>query len=148
MRERRSISWHTDIEYKSSESDFWVAAKRFKGQITELKFEFFPPNGLKGFDKFKEFDRLAKQQANGQSSEYSIKNPDGAVLPEGEFVESAVEYASEGPGRILLKQGRRTLFNSSQAKRTTDVPEPLMPRQGEGAKILGIVSFLFGRGRQ
>ena len=103
VRERKGFSWHTDVEYISSEKDFWLAAKEYRGRITELSFEFYPPNGLKGFEKFKEFDRLAKQQANGQSSEYSIKNPNGTVLPEGAFVESAVEYAAEGPGRITLK---------------------------------------------
>lgn len=145
VRERKGFSWHTDIEYKSSEKDFWHAAEEYRGRITELTFEFYPPNGLLGFDKFKEFDRIAKHQANGQSSEYSIKNPDGAVRPEGEFVESAAEYAAEGPGKITMKEGRKTLFSSRQAKRTKDAPEGLMPRQSEPAKILGLITFLFGK---
>ena len=143
VSERKGFSWHTDIEYISSEQDFWLAAKEYRGRITELSFEFYPPNGLKGFEKFKEFDRIAKQQANGQSSEYSIKNPNGSVLPEGPFVESAVEYAAEGPGRITLKEGRKTLFSSRQAKKTKDVPETIMPRQSEKSKILGLISWLF-----
>lgn len=142
---RKGFSWHTDVEYLSTEKDFWMAAKEFRGQITEISFEFYPPNGLKGFDKFKEFDRIAKQQANGQSSEYSIKNPDGAVAPEGGFVESAVEYASEGPGKITMKSGRKTLFSSRQARRTKDAHESLMPHQSEPTKILGLISYLFGK---
>jgi len=145
VRERKGFSWHTDVEYLSSEQDFWLAAKEYRGRITELSFEFYPPNGLKGFEKFKEFDRLAKMQANGQSSEYSIKNPDGAVAPEGDFVESAVEYAAEGPGKITLREGRKTLFSSRQAKKTKDVPETIMPRQSEQSKILGLIVWLFGK---
>lgn len=143
VRERKGFSWHTDVEYISSEKDFWLAAKEYRGRITELSFEFYPPNGLKGFEKFKEFDRLAKQQANGQSSEYSIKNPNGTVLPEGAFVESAVEYAAEGPGRITLKEGRRTLLSSRHAKKTKEVPETIMPRHSERSKILGLIGWLF-----
>ena len=146
VRKRKGFSWHTDVEYISSEQDFWIAAKEYHGRITELSFEFYPPNGLKGFEKFKEFDRIAKQQANGQSSEYSIKNPDGAVVvQEGGFVKSAVEYAAEGPGKITLKEGRKTLFSSRQAKKTKDVPETIMPRQSEQTKILGLIAWLFGK---
>ena len=144
VRERQSLSWHTDAEFLSSAKDFWSAAREYEGRITEISFEFFPPNGLEGFEKFKKFDKLAKQQANGQSSEYSIKNPDGAIKPSGEFVEEAVEYASEGPGRVQMKEGRKVLFSSRQARKTKDAPEQLMPRQGEGSKILGMIGWLFG----
>lgn len=143
VRTRKGFSWHTDVEYISSEQDFWLAAKEYRGRITELSFEFYPPNGLRGFEKFKEFDRIAKQQANGQSSEYSIKNTNGAVLPEGPFVESAVEYAVEGAGRITIKEGRRTLFSSKQARKTKDAPEIIMPRHSEKSKILGLIGWLF-----
>ena len=145
VKERKGFSWYSDVEYMSLEESFWHAAKKYRGQITELSFEFYPPNGLEGFDEFKKFDRLAKQQANGKSSEYSIKNPDGSVAPEGEFVEDAVEYASEGPGKITMKRGNKTLFNSRDAKRTKDVPESIMPRQGEGErfKILELLTYLF-----
>ncbi len=145
VRLRKGYSWHVDIEYLSSKQDFWEAAKKYKGQITKLSFEFYPPNGLNGFDKFKEFDRLAKDQANGQSSEYSITNKEGGVDPAGDFVESAVEYASEGPGRITMKSGRKTLYSSRAAKRVVEVVESLMPRNNEHAKILGLFDLLFGR---
>ncbi len=147
VKKRKGVSWYSDVEYISLEENFWQAAKKYRGQITELSFEFYPPNGLEGFDDFKKFDRAAKQQANGKSSEYSIKNPDGGVTPEGGFVEDAVEYASEGPGKITMKKGNRTLFNSRNAKRTKDVPESIMPRQGEGErfKILELLEWLFGK---
>ena len=145
VQQRKGYSWHTDVEYLSSQLDFWKAAKEYQGRITELSFEFLPPNGLKGFEKFKNLDRLAKDQANGQSSTYSIKNKDAAISPKGDFVESAVEYASEGPGRIIMKEGRRILYNSKRSKKTKNAPESLMPRQGEGSKILGLIPFLFGK---
>lgn len=144
VRARKSHSWHTDIEYVSSSDEFWDAARKYKGRITELSFEFFPPNGLSGFDRFKEFDRLAKSQTNGQSSQYSLKNRDGNIVPEGEFVESAVAYAAEGPGNIQMKDGRNIIFSSRQAKKIIEAPEPIMPRQGEPSKILGLVHWLFG----
>ncbi|MGR3813259.1 MAG: hypothetical protein ACU0AU_04130 [Cognatishimia activa] len=144
-RSLETTTWHVDIEYIQRVADFWEAAKENTGIITELVFEFHPPNGLRGFDSFKNFDRIAKQQANGDSSSYSVKNADGGVRPEGEFVESAAEYATEGAGGIKLKSGRKTLFDSRKSKKEDDIPESLMPRQGETAKILGLIDYLFGR---
>ncbi len=145
VRQLQQTSWHVDLEYMSSPKDFWKAVDEYKGHITEVSFEFHPANGLKGFETFKKFDKLAKQQANAEKSTYALKNESGAVIPKGEFVEEAVEYASEGGGGTKLKDGRKTLFSSKSAKKVTDVPETLMPRQGEPSKILGLIAYLFGK---
>lgn len=63
ISQSKTTSWHVDVEYISVVSDFWKAAEELKGKITELVFKFYPPNGLKGFETFKEFDRIAKKQA-------------------------------------------------------------------------------------
>jgi hypothetical protein len=133
----KGVAWHTDVEYVTQRRGFWAAAEKYRGQITELSFEFNPPNGLKGFDRFKEFDRLAKAQTNSEKSEYALKNKQGAVSPEGEFVESAVEYASEGAGKAVLKKGNKKLYDSRESKKTATIPESLMPREGEETKVAG-----------
>lgn len=137
LSEYKSVAWHTDVEYVTQTRGFWVAASRYRGQITELRFEFNPPNGLKGFDKFKDFDRLAKAQTNSEKSEYALKNKQGAVSPDGEFVESAVEYASEGAGKAVLKKGNKKLYDSRESKKTATIPESVMPREGEETKVAG-----------
>ena len=141
-REFAGFSWHVDIEYLQRVEDFWAAARENEGQITELVFEFHPPNGLGGFDKFKELDKIAKQEANGESSSYSLQNRDGGIVPRGDFVESAAEYSSEGGGATILKRGRRVIFNSRRHKREIEVPQELMPTSGEVAKVLALLAFL------
>lgn len=144
-RELREFTWRTDIEYLQRAEDFWAATENNRGLITEVIFDFHPENGLRGFDKFKEFSKLAKAETNGESTSFAIKNADGALYPKGEFVESAAEYATEGGGGIRLKAGRRTLFDSRTSKRKSEVPDVVMPRQGEPSKILGLIGYLFTR---
>jgi hypothetical protein len=142
LRERRSASWHVDIEYVTEKRGFTAAANRFRGQITELSFEFNPPNALRGFDKFKEFNRLAVAQTNSEKSEYSLKNKNGSVEPSGDFVDSAVDYASEGAGQVTMKAGKKIVFNSRNSKKTATIPESVMPREGEPTKIAGASNIL------
>ena len=78
-RKSKDVVWNVDIQYVWDENDFWQAAERYRGEITELSFTFAPANGLKGFEKFKEFDKLAKSQANAERSNYNLKNRDGAT---------------------------------------------------------------------
>ncbi|WP_417496471.1 hypothetical protein [Maricaulis sp.] len=142
LRDRKGVAWHTDVEYVTQKRGFWAAAEKYRGEITELGFEFNPPNGLKGFDRFKDFDRLAKEQTNAEKSEYALKNKQGAVTPEGEFVESAVEYASEGAGKVVLKKGNKKLYDSRDSKKIATIPESAMPREGEEIKVAGAALHL------
>lgn len=142
LRDRKAFSWHIDTEYITGTEAFWSAVEKHRGCITELAFTFYPPNGLKGFDKFKEFDRLAKQQTNSEKSDYTLKNSSGGVDPKGEFVEGALEYASEGAGQVVMKSGRKKIYSSRNSKKTDEIPESLMPRQGEDVKVSGVVENL------
>ncbi|MDX5595670.1 hypothetical protein [Pseudovibrio sp. SPO723] len=144
VRDRKKTSWHTDIAFISDRNDFWAAVQEYKGQITELKFEFYPPNGLRGMDTLRELNKEIVKETNGQSTEYTVKNKDGALIPEGDFVEEAIDYIAEGPGSASLKAGRKKVYNSSDSKKSKQVPESLMPRQCETTKILGLFLLLFG----
>jgi hypothetical protein len=137
LKQYRKTAWHVDIEYISNAEDFFEVAKKYLGQITELSFTFHPPNGLRGWDEFKELDRIGKQQTNAEKSEYAFKNKSGGIVPEGEFVNNALEYASEGAGVTKLKAGKRTVYNSRQHKETVEVSEGMMPRDGEEIKVAG-----------
>lgn len=143
IRASKSFSWHVDCEFISEERDFWTAVEQHRGEITEVAFEFFPPNGVTGFDSFKVFDKVAKESSNAESSKYSLLNSDGNLNPNGEIVASAVEYAHEGPGRVQLKSGRRVLYNSQKSRITREIPEEVMPREVEVAKLLGLALMLF-----
>lgn len=146
-RDFKGFSWHIDAEYLTVEESFWAAVSEHRGEITEVIFEFVPPNVVRGYDKLKELDRMLKQGSNSDSSAYVLKNKDGALDPKGEFVEGAVKYSSEGVGSIKLKKGRQVLFNSKKNRRKEPVPDELMPRDGEQSKILGLMARLFGRKR-
>lgn len=147
IRDIKGFSWHSDVEYLSSKKDFWRAAKEHRGQITELSFEFYPPNGLAGKKAIKDFNTMVKEKTNSQTTKYSFKNPDGNVFPDGDFVEGAVEYASEGPGRITMKKGNKTLFNSRQGRQVKEVDESVVPRTGDSdrLKFLEFFDWLFGK---
>lgn len=145
IRDFKGFSWHIDVEYLTVEASFWAAVSEYRGEITEVVFEFVPPNVLQGYDKVKELDKLITAASNSDSSAYVLKNKDGALDPKGEFVEGAVKYSSEGAGAIKIKNGRKVLFNSKKNRRSELVPEELMPREGQPAKILGLIARLFGR---
>lgn len=139
---KAGLSWHVDIEYVTRPQAFKEAAERFRGKITELEFTFNPPNALRGFDRFKEFDRLAVRETNAENSQYSLKNPAGGIEAKGDFVESAVDYAHEGAGRVKIKTGKQVAYDSRQSKKTTSVPETLMPREGDAANIAATAHIL------
>lgn len=143
IRTSMTLSWHVDCEFISEERDFWTAVEHHRGEITEVSFEFYPANGVTGFDSFKKFDKVAKETSNAESSKYSLVNSDGNLVPKGEIVESAVEYAHEGPGRVQLKSGRRVLYNSQKSKISREIPEEVMPREVEVTKLLGLAILLF-----
>lgn len=142
LTEYQKTAWHVDIEYISRSSDFFAVAQRYYGQLTELSFTFHPPNGLRGFERFKELDRIGKDQTNADESEYALKNKKGNLNPKGEFVESALDYASEGAGVTKLKAGKKVVFNSRDHKETLEVSEEMMPRQGEEIKVAGTAKHL------
>ena len=98
-RREVSFSWHVDCEFISEGRDFWVAVNQHRGEITEVIFEFYPANGVTGFDSFKVFDKVAKEASNADRSKYSLQNLDGGLVPSGPVIEDAVEYAHEGAGR-------------------------------------------------
>jgi hypothetical protein len=145
VRERKSFSWHTDVEYITSTKAFKDAAKEYRGRITTLSFTFYPANGLRGFDKFKEFDKLAKKQTNSELSSYSLKNSAGNVDPTGGFVKDAVEYANEGAGRTIMKSGKNIVYDSRRSKKTKTVPESIMPREGDLIKAAGAAIILHAK---
>lgn len=142
-RRKSSFSWHVDCEFISESRDFWIAVDQHKGEITEVVFEFFPANGVTGFDSFKEFDKVAKQASNADRSKYSLQNLEGGLLPSGKVIEEAVEYSHEGAGRVQLKSGRRILYNGKESRIQREIPEEVMPREVEATKLLGLVLLLF-----
>ncbi len=148
IRERQQFSWHVDVEYMSRAVNFWKRAKEFEGSITEISFEFLPPNGLKAemaLDKLKQVDRVAKQTTNAEISEYSLKNKAGQLRPQGSFVRDAINYIEQGGGKATMKNGRHTIYNSHNERVVLDSPELLMPRQAEPTKILGMADWLWSK---
>lgn len=145
IRERKGFSWHVDVAYISYEREFWGAVNDYRGTITELRFEFFPPNGVFGFDRWKEFNKKLLEQNNGGKSEYAIKNDDGGLDPKGEFVKEAIEYTSQGPGRAIMKSGRRVIYSSSSERQKAEVPDDLLPTASDRIAPLGLWDYVFSR---
>lgn len=141
----KGTSWVVDIEHKVRVADFWKAVEKFKGSINQIDFEFVPANGLEGYDKIKDLHRHLTEPSNADQSSISLKNSKGELDPKGDYVEGALRYASEGAGRTKIKSGKKVIFTSEEGKVTKDAPESIMPRDAEKSKILGLISFLFGR---
>lgn len=141
----RGTSWVVDIEHKTRISDFWEAVDKFKGSITQVDFEFVPANGLEGYDMVKNLHKHFTEPSNADQSGISIKNSKGELVPKGDYVEGALQYAAEGVGKTKIKSGRKVIFSSEEGKETKEAPEELMPRDAEQPKILGLISYLFGR---
>lgn len=138
-----TFQWHVDCEFISESRDFWSAVNQHRGEITEVVFEFFPANGVTGFDSFKSFDKTAKNASNADRSKYSLQNLEGGLVPAGSVIEEAVEYAHEGAGRVKLMRGRRVLYNGRESRIEMDVAEDVMPREVETVKFLGLALLLF-----
>ncbi len=151
VKDRKGVSWHSDVEYISLKESFWSAVEEHEGEITELSFEFYPPNGLQSNEAFKilkALNKVAKEEINSNANKFSFKNDDGSINAKGDFVKSAAEYASEGAGKIMMKKGNRALFNSRQAKLTKYISKSLMPMDGDKkSKILELLNQLFGKKR-
>jgi hypothetical protein len=143
----KSTGWHTDIEYLTKPDSFWEAVEKNRGAITTLEFEFYPANGLSGFDAWKSFDKVIQKSTNAQSSRYAINNNEGNLQPEGEEIEKAIEYAAEGGGFFKLLRGKRVLFSSRSARKTESAAKEIMPDSAESSKIPTLIQFLF-RGRK
>ncbi len=146
-KEHRGGAWHSEVEYISLKEEFWRAAKEYQGQITELSFEFHPPNGLKAEKALAELNKMAKDQVNSQATTVSFKNKDGGINPEGDFVETAVKYTSEGAGKIRMKDGRKAVFSSEKKRKTKNVSKSMIPGHSndDKSKILELFELLFGK---
>ncbi len=143
----KGSSWVVDVEHKTRVCDFWEAVEKNKGSITQVDFEFVPANGLEGYDMMKNLHKHLTEPSNADQSGVSIKNSKGELVPQGEYVEGALQYASEGVGKATIKSGRKVIFRSEEGKETKEAPEEIMPRDAERPKILGLISYLFGRYR-
>lgn len=121
-------SWKSSIEYISSASDFWVAAKNYAGRITSLSFVFVPPNMLGAKEAIDDLVKAASEETLSEETELKLKNADGNLVPSGSLVEASVATAAAGGGEITMRAGKKVIFSSSANRRTKEIDSEEIPK--------------------
>ncbi|MHB0924864.1 MAG: hypothetical protein ACYC3H_13025 [Bellilinea sp.] len=98
-------------------SAFWEIVNKYPMQIIEVCFQMVSPN-LSTISKDLKFDLKAlKEQTNTQKTTLLIKSDPETSLslsPDNEFIDSIVNYSSEGGGNAKLKvRGIKRRFNTN-----------------------------------
>jgi len=128
--------WRPHVEYIASAKDFWAVAKEYAGKITALQFTFIPPNALRASEAVDELVRAASKEANSESVDMILRNPDGHLKPEGQLVESAVTTATRGGGEIKAKAGKKTIYSSTKNKVVEEIPNQDVPKPSLLQRVL------------
>lgn len=138
-----SLYYESFVEYVSERSDFWGAVQEYAGRLTRLEFTFIPPNALGLEERIREIVKAA-ESVGAATTKFVHASPDAGLDPKGEYVEAALNVTTDGAGSVLLKAGRKTVFSSEKNKKTSDVPNELIPEQKDSAavqKLIGLLGF-------
>lgn len=135
--------WNPHVEFLTLESSFYDVAERYRGQITQLKFMFVPPNALQATEKINDLIKDAKEQVNAEILTHIYDDPKGKLDPRGEIIEGSVTIASRGGGSAEIKVGKRTVFSDRSSKRTEQVGKEDIPDPERPITILGFIANVF-----
>lgn len=89
----------------STKASFWEIIRTRTGRIQKLTFDLAAPNFLGLDDEISDSMKKLKSHYNATKATIAIENPEGSLLvpKEDQFVQQAVNYATEGAGDIKLK---------------------------------------------
>lgn len=127
--------WRPNVEYISSASDFWVAAKHYAGKITSLSFIFVPPNMLGAKEAIDNLVKAASEEAFSEETELKLKNLEGNLIPAGTLVEASVSTATSGGGEVTMKSGKKIIYSSSANRQTKEIDSDEIPKPSSVEQI-------------
>lgn len=121
------------VEYVSEKSEFWSAAKEYKGKITRIEFSFLPPNALGMSETIKALVVSARTQLGAEKTAFVHTNPDGALHPDkdDEYTNSALDVVSDGGGSVTMKSGISVIYSSGKNKKTKSLGSDDLPENSD-----------------
>lgn len=109
-----------EVEPIIDAQDFWAFAEANRGKVTSLTFEFVVPNGLWNANtSIKEELRAARAIGAERVSE-TFKTK-GFIDTDNEKIKEAVDYVSNGSGKIRGKSKSGQRFNSTESPNTSEI---------------------------
>lgn len=117
---RRLRPWNLQayIEPLFNENKFWDLVDRYKGRITQVKFELISPNMSQISKKLNLNLKALNQSTNTQKTNLQLNSdPDGSltISRDDKNIKDLVTYASEGGGNISIKaRGVHRIMNTSK----------------------------------
>jgi hypothetical protein len=115
------------VEPLFKEEEFWKIAERYRGKITDVKFELITPNMSNISDALSEDLKDLAKSSNTAKTNLQIKAPDDSVLNlEGadRAVRDLVAYSSEGGGNISVKaKGVARRIQTAETKEHIEIDE-------------------------
>jgi hypothetical protein len=121
-RSGRATDWVIAVNAISREEDFWAAAERHRGHITEIDMVFATPNIWGGETETENALRSLHGENNAQEVEVKLKNSDQKINPFSETIRRSIDYITKGGGKVLLRRGNRKLYDSENTA-VTETPE-------------------------
>lgn len=103
--------WILDIRPLTNAASFWEAVKQHQGSITNVRFVLIAPNILGFKDNVSEEMRAARNENNANTVTVGLENKHGLIL-ETDSIKNAANYVAEGGGDVVLKSGRKKIFDS------------------------------------
>jgi hypothetical protein len=112
-----SHGWEIKINSQIKTANFWVAVNEYKKKITSLEFKFAAPNVLDLHSNLYEANKKVKEELNATEIEAKVANPNGTLKIEQnqDFIKQSLEIAEGGTAKVIMKSGRKTIFNSDKS---------------------------------
>lgn len=141
--ENRDSGWDIEVNSMTTKEGFWDKVKEYKGELTEVEFEFVTPNVLQIKNKLNKELKQANINENAKKVSVSYKNKDGNLRLDTQEVKDAHEVISEGGGKAKLKSGKKSIYDSSKDEKVklVDEDEPLNSIKTETWKRISDILF-------
>ena len=127
----------------SRTESFWEIIKTRDGRIQRLSFDLAVPNFLGLNDEISKSMKTINRKYNATKATIAIENPEGSLhVPlQDEFVQEAVNYASEGAGDIKIKVQEEGVIDAKKNIITASISslDAKMVIESEDPKIIKAV---------
>ena len=137
-------AYDIEVEPIVSAQSFWQFANRHKGQITNVTFEFVPPNMFGGSNNLSEELRQFRKKENAEKVVVRLISSEG-IDTDTDRTKESVDYIVKGTGRISAKTKSGLRFNSTNKVATTMIDAKEMPDEPTLTRLSRLVTRILGR---